>query len=147
MTLLCFDGQTLTFIFFLLCLGEVAEQMNNLDLALTAYEHALRHNPRCVPALSQVAGIARIKENYPKVSSGLVCICRVFFSVLDPLPGFPLLFHFVGVRTGHASSPFELGVAVIYPLAIALSCPHAPADLRILELTSHLNHSQSPFSA
>lgn len=41
--------------------------MNDLDFALTAYEHALRHNPRCVPALSQVAGIARIKENYPKV--------------------------------------------------------------------------------
>ncbi|TEB14050.1 TPR-like protein [Coprinellus micaceus] len=31
-----------------------------------AYENALRHNPMSLPGLTQVAGIARIKENYPK---------------------------------------------------------------------------------
>ena len=47
--------------------GRVAEQMGNLELALSAYENALRHNPMSMAGLSQVAGIARIKENYPKV--------------------------------------------------------------------------------
>ena len=48
-------------------LGRVAEQMGNLEHALSAYEHALRHNSHSLPGLTQVAGIARIKENYPKV--------------------------------------------------------------------------------
>ena len=41
--------------------------MGNLEHALSAYEHALRHNSHSLPGLTQVAGIARIKENYPKV--------------------------------------------------------------------------------
>ena len=49
------------------CTGRVAEQMGNLEHALSAYENALRHNPMSLPGLTQVAGIARIKENYPKV--------------------------------------------------------------------------------
>ena len=47
--------------------GRVAEQMGELDLALSAYESVLRHNPESLQGLSQVASIARIKENYPKV--------------------------------------------------------------------------------
>lgn len=46
--------------------GRVAEQMGELDLALSAYESVLRHNPNSMNGLSQVASIARIKENYPK---------------------------------------------------------------------------------
>ena len=42
--------------------------MGNLEHALSAYENALRHNPMSLSGLTQVAGIARIKENYPKVS-------------------------------------------------------------------------------
>ncbi len=42
--------------------------MGNLEHALSAYENALRHNSHSLPGLTQVAGIARIKENYPKVS-------------------------------------------------------------------------------
>lgn len=42
--------------------------MGDLEHALSAYENALRHNPTSVSGLTQVAGIARIKENYPKVS-------------------------------------------------------------------------------
>ena len=41
--------------------------MGNLEHALSAYENALRHNPVSLSGLTQVAGIARIKENYPKV--------------------------------------------------------------------------------
>ncbi|KAI0040507.1 TPR-like protein [Auriscalpium vulgare] len=39
--------------------------MGDLEHAVTAYENALRHNPMSIPGLTQVAGIARIKENYP----------------------------------------------------------------------------------
>ncbi|OSX68060.1 hypothetical protein POSPLADRAFT_1127184, partial [Postia placenta MAD-698-R-SB12] len=49
-----------------LLIGRVAEQMGNLEHALSAYENALRHNPMSLSGLTQVAGIARIKENYPK---------------------------------------------------------------------------------
>ncbi|KAJ7071587.1 TPR-like protein [Mycena amicta] len=49
-----------------LLIGRVAEQMGDLDHALSAYENALRHNPMSLAGLTQVAGIARIKENYPK---------------------------------------------------------------------------------
>lgn len=41
--------------------------MGNLEHALSAYENALRHNSHSLSGLTQVAGIARIKENYPKV--------------------------------------------------------------------------------
>ncbi|KAJ8587914.1 TPR-like protein [Rhizopogon salebrosus TDB-379] len=49
-----------------LLIGGVAEQMGDLEHAITAYENALRHNPMSLSGLTQVAGIARIKENYPK---------------------------------------------------------------------------------
>ncbi|KAF7800323.1 hypothetical protein EIP86_011573 [Pleurotus ostreatoroseus] len=49
-----------------LLIGGLAEQMGNLEHALSAYENALRHNPMSLSGLTQVAGIARIKENYPK---------------------------------------------------------------------------------
>jgi hypothetical protein len=54
------------FISFITLAGRVAEQMGDLEHALSAYENALRHNPMSLSGLTQVAGIARIKENYPK---------------------------------------------------------------------------------
>ncbi len=48
--------------------------MGDLEHALSAYENALRHNPTSVSGLTQVAGIARIKENYPKVNF-FICPC------------------------------------------------------------------------
>jgi len=48
--------------------------MGDLEHAATAYENALRHNPMSIPGLTQVAGIARIKENYPVVS-------QIFYSL------------------------------------------------------------------
>lgn len=47
--------------------GRIAKQMGNLEHALSAYGNALRHNPMSLAGLTQVAGIARIKKNYPKV--------------------------------------------------------------------------------
>jgi general transcriptional corepressor CYC8 len=52
--------------------GRVAEQMGNLDSALSAYDNVLRHNPRSLPGLTQMAGIARIKENYALVRSAFL---------------------------------------------------------------------------
>ncbi|KAG5646897.1 hypothetical protein DXG03_001973 [Asterophora parasitica] len=40
--------------------------MGDLAHALTAYENALRHNPMSLSGLTQVAGIFRIKEDYPR---------------------------------------------------------------------------------
>jgi len=51
--------------------------MGDLEHAITAYENALRHNPMSLSGLTQVAGVARIKENYPKVGNFL----DVIFSV------------------------------------------------------------------
>ncbi|KAG8766254.1 glucose repression mediator protein [Ceratobasidium sp. 428] len=48
-----------------LLIGAVSEQMNDLDRALAAYEHAIRHNPHSIAGLTQIAGIARVRENYP----------------------------------------------------------------------------------
>ena len=64
----------LTFLFFF-GPGRVAEQMGDLDHALSAYENALRHNPMSMSGLQQVAGISRIKENYPKVISHQTSRC------------------------------------------------------------------------
>ena len=50
--------------------------MGNLEHALSAYENALRHNPMSLSGLTQVAGIARIKENYPKVSVRDLALAR-----------------------------------------------------------------------
>ncbi|KAJ3709461.1 hypothetical protein C8R42DRAFT_730079 [Lentinula raphanica] len=55
-----------------LLIGRVAEQMGDLEHALSAYENALRHNPMSLSGLTQVAGIARIKENYPSLQEATV---------------------------------------------------------------------------
>lgn len=46
--------------------GAVAEQMNDQERALSAFESALRHNPTSVLALNAVATIARSQDNYDK---------------------------------------------------------------------------------
>lgn len=52
--------------------------MGDLEHALSAYENALRHNPMSLSGLTQVAGIARIKENYPKVSRNFDLLFNLF---------------------------------------------------------------------
>ncbi|CAE6519496.1 unnamed protein product [Rhizoctonia solani] len=56
-----------------LLIGTVAEQMNDLDRALAAYEHAIRHNPHSIAGLTNIAGIARARENYSTASP--ICHC------------------------------------------------------------------------
>lgn len=68
---------------FILRKGSVAEQMGDLEHAATAYENALRHNPMSIPGLTQVAGIARIKENYPMVRS----LCLGLNMMTNTFPG------------------------------------------------------------
>ena len=58
--------------------GQVSEQMGDLDRAQGAYEHALRHNSLSIPALTQVASIARIREHYPKVDMPLPPLSQPF---------------------------------------------------------------------
>ena len=47
--------------------GSLSELMGEHDRALEAYENALRHNPYSVKALTQVASLCRIREQFPKV--------------------------------------------------------------------------------
>lgn len=49
--------------------------MHDPDKAMFAYESALRHNPYNVKALTQLASICRLREQYPKV-------IRVSFDIL-----------------------------------------------------------------
>lgn len=67
-------------------LGRVAEQMGDLEHAISAYENALRHNPLSLSGLTQVAGIARIKENYPKVGKTFFVFFSFLFSFLVVYP-------------------------------------------------------------
>ena len=47
-------------------IGAVAEQMQDQDRALTAFENALRHNPTSILGLNAVASIARSRDDFDK---------------------------------------------------------------------------------
>jgi hypothetical protein len=49
--------------------GALAELMHDGDKAMYSYENVLRHNPYNVKALTQIASICRLREQYPKVST------------------------------------------------------------------------------
>merc|ERR1712137_948951 len=55
-------------------LGNLCEMMNETDRALFAYENALRHNPYNTKALTQLASIYRMKEQY---SQAISCLRRL----------------------------------------------------------------------
>jgi hypothetical protein len=57
--------------------------MGDLDHAMSCYEHALRHNSSSISAITQVAGIARVRENYPKVPSPKFRGCRGRADLID----------------------------------------------------------------
>lgn len=46
--------------------GSLSEVMGDLDGALQAYEHALRHNRASITAMNQISCILRTKENFPR---------------------------------------------------------------------------------
>eukprot|EP01114_Cavostelium_apophysatum_P002663 TRINITY_DN1235_c0_g1_i4.p1 TRINITY_DN1235_c0_g1~~TRINITY_DN1235_c0_g1_i4.p1 ORF type:complete len:677 (-),score=191.42 TRINITY_DN1235_c0_g1_i4:966-2996(-) len=47
-------------------LGSLSELMHDPDKAMFSYENALRHNPCNIKALTQIASICRLREQYPK---------------------------------------------------------------------------------
>jgi hypothetical protein len=103
--------------------GRVAEQMGDLEHAITAYENALRHNPMSLSGLTQVAGIARIKENYPKVGKILDAISCQSRVEADVLRGYPF---------GSLSITFSFAPILISDLISNLRSPHvADADVII----------------
>lgn len=62
-----FGSHVILFYLWFHHLGNLYEQMNDPDRAENAYEHALRHNPESERALTQVASIARSRDDFPKV--------------------------------------------------------------------------------
>lgn len=58
-------------------LGSFAELLNNLDEAITAYEHALRANPRSIPAMNAISCILRTQEQFHKAVEYLQSILKL----------------------------------------------------------------------
>ncbi|RUP15234.1 hypothetical protein BC936DRAFT_139618 [Jimgerdemannia flammicorona] len=46
--------------------GNLAELMMDFDRAMSCYESALRHNPYSIPALTQIASLFRIREQFAR---------------------------------------------------------------------------------
>jgi len=51
--------------------------MGDLDGALLAYEHALRHNYQSISAMNAISCILRTKENFPKAVEYLQSILKL----------------------------------------------------------------------
>ena len=47
-------------------IGSFLEMIGNLDEANGAYEHALRANPRSIPAMNAISAILRTQEHFHK---------------------------------------------------------------------------------
>jgi glucose repression mediator protein len=62
--------------------GNFYEMIPDLTEALHAYEHALRANPRSIPAMSAISTILRTQEHFPKAVEYLNQILK-----LDPANG------------------------------------------------------------
>ncbi|SZF02562.1 unnamed protein product [Blumeria hordei] len=58
-------------------IGSLAELLNNLDEAMGAYEHALRANPRSIPAMSAISSILRTQEQFYKAVEYLQNILKL----------------------------------------------------------------------
>jgi general transcriptional corepressor CYC8 len=57
--------------------GSLADLMGDLDGALQAYEHALRHNQWSVPAMTGIATILRTREQFAKAVEYLQNILKI----------------------------------------------------------------------
>jgi glucose repression mediator protein len=58
-------------------LGNLAEQMGNLDDAMASYERALRTNPNSIPAMSAMSQVLRTREDFPKAAEYLNAILKL----------------------------------------------------------------------
>ncbi len=57
--------------------GSLTELMGDLDGAITAYEQALRHNWRSIPAMNAISCILRTKEHFHKAVDYLQSILKI----------------------------------------------------------------------
>lgn len=57
--------------------GSLSELLGNLDEAIVAYEHAIRHNPRSVPAMNSISSILRTQEQFAKAVEYLQNILKL----------------------------------------------------------------------
>ena len=57
--------------------GSLAELMGNLEEAMAAYEHALRSNPRSIPAMNAISCILRTQEHFHKAVEYLQNILKL----------------------------------------------------------------------
>ena len=58
-------------------IGSLAELLGNLDEAMIAYEHALRSNPRSIPAMNAISSILRAQEQFAKAVEYLQNILKL----------------------------------------------------------------------
>jgi glucose repression mediator protein len=58
-------------------IGNVAELMGQLDDAMAAYEHALRANPRSIPAMNAISSILRAQEHFQRAVEYLQNILKL----------------------------------------------------------------------
>ncbi|KAL2160375.1 hypothetical protein VTH06DRAFT_1548 [Thermothelomyces fergusii] len=58
-------------------LGNLAEQMGNLDDAMASYERAIRINPNSIPAMSAMSSVLRTREDFPKAAEYLNAILKL----------------------------------------------------------------------
>lgn len=57
--------------------GSLSELLGNLDEAMVAYEHAIRHNPRSIPAMNAISCILRTQEQFSKAVEYLQNILKL----------------------------------------------------------------------
>jgi glucose repression mediator protein len=58
-------------------IGSLAELLGNLDEAMASYEHALRANPRSIPAMNAISCILRTQEQFHKAVEYLQNILKL----------------------------------------------------------------------
>ncbi len=61
----------------LLATGSLAELLINLEEAMNPYEHALRANPRSIPAMNAISCILRTQEQFHKAVEYLQNILKL----------------------------------------------------------------------
>lgn len=57
--------------------GSLAEVVGNLQEAMGAYEHALRHNPQSIRAMNAISLVLRTREEFPKAAEFLHQIIKI----------------------------------------------------------------------
>lgn len=72
--------------------------MGNLEEATTAYEHALRSNPRSIPAMNAISSILRAQEQFHKAVEYLQSILKLDNNNGEVWGSLGKLFHYLSFR-------------------------------------------------